>query len=147
MFPIQMTFTVSTKAELDRLVAATNGASPVSALAGGNSADPPTEAAVGKSEKAKPAPAEKAKSADTQPTAAAAAAQPSKDNTSTNTLLDYERDVRPRFLALATAPGKGRAAQLKVLELAGCEKKLTEIADTQEGLERALAAVAQVEAE
>lgn len=142
MFPIQMTFTVSTKAELDRLVAAIGGA-PASALAGGNSAEP----AAGKPEKAKGAPAEKAKGADTQPTAAAAAAQPSKDNTSANTLLDYERDVRPRFLALATAPGKGRDAQLKVLALAGCAKKLTEIADTQEGLVKALAAVAQVEAE
>lgn len=136
MFPIQMTFTVSTKADLDRLVAATSGASPVSALAGGNMA----ETAAGK-----PAPVEKAKGAATQPTAAAAAAQPSKDSTSDK--LDYERDVRPRFLALATAPGKGRDAQLKVLALAGCEKKLTEIAGTQEGLQKALAAVAQVEAE
>lgn len=146
MFPIQMTFTVSTKAELDRLVAAVNGASLVSTLAGGNTAGPPTEAAAGKSEKAKPAPAEKAKPADTPRTAPAADAQPSKGSTSADK-LDYERDVRPRFLALATAPGKGRAAQLKVLELAGCEKKLTEIADTQEGLAKALAAVAQVEAE
>lgn len=142
MFPIQMTFTVSTRAELDRLVAATNGNSPASALAGGNSAEP----AAGKSEKAKPVPAEKAKDADTQRTAPAAGVPPSKDNPSADR-LDYERDVRPRFLALATAPGKGRVAQLRVLELAGCEKKLTEIADTQEGLAKALAAVAQVEAE
>lgn len=152
MFPIQMTFTVSTPAELARLVAATGNITPpeVSPLPvdkpekgttvpkeGGAEATPAANAA----EKATP---------DPKPETAAASAAPPADTPATPAPtaaasggdLDYDKDVKPAFLKLVQT--KGRAAGRKIIDaFAPTKEKLSEAVTTPEQYAQALKLIAK----
>jgi len=147
MFPITMSFTVSTPAELAKLVAATTP--------GGNAL---TEAATLYEQKretakaeAKPAAnaAEKATPDPKPEPAAASAAQPAATESSTTTEptaaasgLDYDKDVKPAFLKLVQT--KGRAAGRKIIDaFAPTKEKLSEAITTQEQYKQALDLIAK----
>jgi hypothetical protein len=141
MYPITMSFTVSTPADLARLVAAVGPSTQAAqtevvantvanqAIAGAQrevkKPDPKPE---------KAAAASAAPPADTpatpEPTAAASGA------------LDYDKDVKPAFLKLVQA--KGRAAGRKIIDaFAPTKEKLSEAITTQEQYKQALALIAK----
>ena len=143
MFPITMSFTVSTPAELAKLVAATTG----------NIAPPevsPLPAEKPKAEPKKGATVPKEGTAAPKPeTAAASAAQPAATEPSTTTEptaaasgLDYDKDVKPAFLKLVQT--KGRAAGRKIIDaFAPTKEKLSEAITTQEQYKQALDLIAK----
>jgi hypothetical protein len=131
MFPITISFTVSTPAELDRLVAATEFTAPAE--------KPATEPAKQEVKKPDPKPetpeaAKSAPPADTpatpEPTAAASGT------------LDYDKDVKPAFLKLVQS--KGRASGRKIIDaFAPTKEKLSEAITTQEQYGQALKLIAK----
>ena len=156
MYPIKMTFTVTTPDELARLVAATGNIAPpvVSPL--------PVEkpkAEAKKSEKPAATQAAAAQAASTgsataspsegNAQAAASAAQPAATEPSTTpeptaaaSGLDYDKDVKPAFLKLVQT--KGRAAGRKIIDaFAPTKEKLSEAVTTQEQYKQALAMIAK----
>ncbi len=136
MFPIQMTFTVSTVAELAALTAAI----PIPAGTDKETlkvfkeqeapkASPKPEKPAAQAEAAKSAPP-----ADTpatpEPTAAASGE------------LDYDKDVKPAFLKLVQT--KGRAAGRKIIDaFAPTKEKLSEAITTQEQFAQAIKLIAK----
>ncbi len=119
MFPIKMTFTVSTEGELARLLAAVAPDLPATASTPAAVApQPEPEAKKSKPEKAKSEP-----KTETKTTEAASAAQPADTPATTEPTavsdtpagaLSYETDVKPLFLELVKV--KGRNAGRKVID-------------------------------
>lgn len=158
MFPITMSFTVSTPAELAKLVAATGTQISVDAPQGVKKADPKPEkpaatqsAAAGpETQAAKTEPASASRSEGNATPAAASAAQPAATASSTTTeptaaasgALDYDKDVKPAFLKLVQA--KGRAAGRKIIDaFAPTKEKLSEAVTTPEQYAQALKLIAK----
>ncbi len=147
MFPIQMTFTVSTPAELAKLVAATAPANDKAAIhaeapkAEGDKPEGVPEKATNVAKEGTPDPKPE--------TAAASAAQPAATASSTTAEqtaaasgLDYDKDVKPAFLKLVQT--KGRAAGRKIIDaFAPTKEKLSEAITTQEQYKQALDLIAK----
>jgi hypothetical protein len=148
MFPIQMTFTVSTPAELAKLVAATTPAGQGPEM---TATEVKTRVAEHGKAEAKPAAnaAEKTTPDPKPEPAAASAAQPAATESSTTTEptaaasgLDYDKDVKPAFLKLVQT--KGRAAGRKIIDaFAPTKEKLSEAITTQEQYKQALDLIAK----
>lgn len=158
MFPITMSFTVSTPAELAKLVAATSGETVLKTgtnVPKKGTADPQSErpaatqvAAAGQT--ASTESATESRSEGNAKPAAASAAQPAATASSTTTeptaaasgALDYDKDVKPAFLKLVQA--KGRAAGRKIIDaFAPTKEKLSEAVTTQEQYKQALDLIAK----
>lgn len=137
MFPITISFTVSTPAELDRLVAATEFTAPATDEAAiqksiHQPAEKPATEPAKKPEK--PAAAKSAPPADTPATPAPTDAASGE--------LDYDKDVKPAFLKLVQS--KGRAAGRKIIDaFAPTKEKLSEAITTQEQFGQALKLIAK----
>ena len=154
MFPITMSFTVSTPAELVRLVAATGAQISVGAPQGGKKPDPKPEkpaatqvAAAGQTANTENASASRSEG-NAQPAAAASAAQPAATpatpapTAAASGALDYDKDVKPAFLKLVQT--KGRAAGRKIIDaFAPTKEKLSEAITTQEQYQQALDLIAK----
>lgn len=158
MFPITMSFTVSTPAELAKLVAATSGETVLKTgtnVPKKGTADPQSErpaatqvAAAGQTANTENASASRSEG-NAQPAAAASAAQPAATASSTTTAptaaasgLDYDKDVKPAFLKLVQT--KGRAAGRKIIDaFAPTKEKLSEAITTQEQYKQALDLIAK----
>lgn len=134
MYPITMSFTVSTPAELARLVAATTGDQSA------NAQTPKPE--VKKQEVKKPDPkSEKAEAAESAPPAATPVT-PEPTAAASGGDLEYERDVKPAFLKLVQT--KGRAAGRKIIDaFAPTKDKLSEAISTPEQFAQALKLIAK----
>lgn len=144
MFPITMSFTVSTPAELAKLVAATTP--------GGNAL---TEASPLPADKPEGVPKKatnvaKERTPDPKPEPAAASAAPPAATESSTTAeptaaasgIDYDKDVKPAFLKLVQT--KGRAAGRKIIDaFAPTKEKLSEAITTQEQYKQALDLIAK----
>jgi len=139
MFPIQMTFTVSTAAELARLVAATTGASPCQGHAA-EAAKAEAKPAASEAKKETPSPKpETAAASAAQPAATPATPEPTAAASGT---LDYDKDVKPAFLKLVQT--KGRQAGRKIIDaFAPTKEKLSEAITTQEQFAGALKLIAK----
>ena len=142
MFPITMSFTVSTPAELAKLVAATTGET----VPKKGTPDPQSEKPA--ATQAAAAQAASTGSATASPSegnaqAAASAAQPAAtEPTAAASGLDYDKDVKPAFLKLVQT--KGRAAGRKIIDaFAPTKEKLSEAITTQEQYKQALAMIAK----
>jgi len=143
MFPIQMTFTVSTVAELAALTAAI----PIPA---GTDAKTLKVFAETPQVEAKPAASEaKKETPSPKPEPAAASAAPPAATPATpeptavaSGALDYDKDVKPAFLKLVQT--KGRAAGRKIIDaFAPTKEKLSEAITTQEQYAGALKLIAK----
>ncbi len=153
MYPITISFTVSTPTELDRLTAAaTNIQRGLEAPASEKPATEPAkqEAFDPNSDKTQSIPrevldeaiatakkqqaaAKSAPPADTAPATPATTAAASGE-------LDYEKDVKPAFLKLVQS--KGRASGRKIIDaFAPTKEKLSEAITTQEQFKQALALI------
>lgn len=157
MFPITMSFTVSTPAELAKLVAATGAQISVDAPQGVKKPDPkPEKPAVTQAAAAGPTASTENASAsrsegNAQPAAAASAAQPAATPATpeptaaasgADTPLDYDKDVKPAFLKLVQT--KGRAAGRKIIDaFAPTKEKLSEAISGQEQYRQALDLIAK----
>lgn len=154
MFPITMSFTVSTPAELAKLVAATGTQISVDAPQGvkkpkegttepkdgGPEAKPAASAAEKATYDPKPQPAEAASAAP--PAATQATPEPTAAASGAETTLDYDKDVKPAFLKLVQT--KGRAAGRKIIDaFAPTKEKLSEAITTQEQYRQALDLIAK----
>lgn len=157
MFPITMSFTVSTPAELAKLVAATSGETVLKTgtnVPKKGTADPQSErpaatqvAAAGQT--ASTESATESRSEGNATPAAASAAQPAATASSTTpeptaaaSGLDYDKDVKPAFLKLVQT--KGRAAGRKIIDaFAPTKEKLSEAVTTQEQYKQALDLIAK----
>ncbi len=142
MFPITMSFTVSTPAELARLVAAAAPTLPaVGNTAVGHNDDAAREALQASRQEAKkpdPKPEPAAASA-AQPAATPATPEPTA---AASGALDYDKDVKPAFLKLVQT--KGRAAGRKIIDaFAPTKEKLSEAITTQEQFAGALKLIAK----
>ena len=148
MFPITMSFTVSTPAELAKLVAATTPAGQGPEMTatevktrvaehGKAEAKPAANAA----EKATPDPKpEPAAASDAPPAATPATQEPTAAASGGD--LDYDKDVKPAFLKLVQT--KGRAAGRKIIDaFAPTKEKLSEAITTQEQYKQALELIAK----
>lgn len=146
MFPITMSFTVSTPAELARLVAAAGNIAPpeVSPLP----ADKPKKGTPVPKESTAEKP--EVKEPDPKPETAAASAAPPADTPATPAPtaaasggdLDYDKDVKPAFLKLVQT--KGRAAGRKIIDaFAPTKEKLSEAVTTPEQYAQALKLIAK----
>ncbi len=142
MFPIRMTFTVSTAAELAKLIAAIPTPAAATASASELVADTVAKQAVAAAVKEVQKP-------DPKPeTAAASAAQPAdtpdtpEPTAAASGALDYDKDVKPAFLKLVQT--KGRAAGRKIIDaFAPTKEKLSEAITTQEQFAGALKLIAK----
>ncbi len=155
MFPIQMTFTVSTPAELAKLVAATTGETvPKTGTNVPKKGTPDPQSEKPAATQAAAAQAASTGSATASPSegnahAAASAAQPAATESGTTTEptaaasgLDYDKDVKPAFLKLVQT--KGRAAGRKIIDaFAPTKEKLSEAITTQEQYKQALDLIAK----
>ena len=148
MFPITMSFTVSTPAELAKLVAATTpaGLGPEmtatevkTRVAEHGKAEPKKGTSVPKEGTADPKP-EPAAASDAPP--AATGVSTTAEPTAAASGLDYDKDVKPAFLKLVQT--KGRAAGRKIIDaFAPTKEKLSEAIITQEQYKQALDLIAK----
>lgn len=154
MFPITMSFTVSTPAELAKLVAATGTQISVDAPQGVKKPDPkpekPAATQAAAAQAASTGSATASRSEGNATPAAASAAQPAATASSTTAAstaaasgaLDYDKDVKPAFLKLVQT--KGRAAGRKIIDaFAPTKEKLSEAITTQEQYKQALDLIAK----
>jgi hypothetical protein len=143
MFPITMSFTVSTAAELARLVAATTGVSPCQGHAA-ETAKTEAKPAASEAKKETPSPKPEAPAAASaaQPAATPATQAPTAADSGATKQLDYDKDVKPAFLKLVQT--KGRAAGRKIIDaFAPTKEKLSEAITTQEQFAQALKLIAK----
>lgn len=149
MFPITMSFTVSTPAELARLVAATGNiaapeVSPLPADKPKKGTSMPKEGTTEKPEVKEPDPKpETAAASAAQPAATPATPEPTAAASGGEVKqLDYDKDVKPAFLKLVQT--KGRAAGRKIIDaFAPTKEKLSEAITTQEQYRQALDLIAK----
>lgn len=157
MFPITMSFTVSTPAELAKLVAATSGETVLKTgtnVPKKGTADPQSEkpaatqvAAAGQTASTESATesrsegnAKPAAASDAPPAATPATQEPTAAASGGD--LDYDKDVKPAFLKLVQT--KGRAAGRKIIDaFAPTKEKLSEAVTTPEQYKQALTLIAK----